>query len=134
MIIQIDDYNLDLQHVMYIKEDLKSFKKEDIEFFKEWHGSTNINKVFEDVIRKHIQDGTDETQDFRIEAKITGGELEQYPFINRTTKDGWVAVESDFTLDDYHSMFLKIGSEFRMIPNDISMKDLMLKRRVIDCI
>ena len=122
MIIKIDNFTIDCKEVMFIRDRLKKDKTRDPQFFREWHGSSNINKVFEDEIRFYIREGTGVFKEFRIEAKIVSGKLEQFPFEDRSTDDGWVGVD-DFKLDDYHAMFLKIGNEFRIVPNDHSIKN-----------
>ena len=122
MIIKLDDFIIDCKEVMFIRDRLEKDKIRDPQFFREWHGSSNIDKVFKNEIRFYIREDVGVFKEFTIEAKIVSGKLEKHPFEDRTTDDGWVGVD-DFKLDDYHSMFLKIGNEFRIVPNDHSIKN-----------
>jgi len=117
MIIKLDDFIIDCRELMFIRDRLEKDKIRDPQFFREWHGSSNIDKVFEEEIRFYIREGTGVSKEFRLEAKIVSGRMEEYPIEDRTTCDGWVGVD-DFKLDDYHSNFLTIGNEFRIVPND----------------
>lgn len=98
------------------EEDIKLDRTE----FIEWHGTSSIARVVEEDIIDILNGDND---NFRLEAKIISGELEKYPFEDRTTNDGYVSIDRIYFndgifssgLDQYHSHFLKIGSEFRVI-------------------
>jgi len=97
--------------------------------FIEWHGTSSISKVVEmDLL--NILNGND--NNFKLEAKIISGELEKYPFEDRTTEDGYVSVDfidiedGKFVskLDDYHSNFLIISNEFRVVNTQCSVNNI----------
>jgi len=128
--IQLYGHNIDISQVMYLKKKLEADKRDDPSFFGKWHGTTDVEKAFINDLNEYLI-GAHKTNEFRVEAKIKSGELEIYPFIDRTTKDGYVVVDN-FELDDYHANFLVIGNEFRVVKNDVTMKSLILERSIND--
>lgn len=62
-------------------------KNIDGEIFKEWHGGASVEAVVREKLFNKLLES-------KVEAKIISGELEPYPYENRTTKDGYLDVDN----------------------------------------
>ena len=114
--------NEELKRKWFSFEDDLKFDREE---FIGWHGTTSISEVMESHLFDILDGGLE--NEYKLEAKIVSGKLEEYPFEDRTTNDGYVEVDAICyngkkfyaELDHYHSNFLKIGNDFRVV----SVKD-----------
>lgn len=93
----------------------QAWKKESPDEFKEWHGTSSIAIATKETLMRNCENAK------VVQAKIASGELEEYPFEDRRTSDGYVDVDNLHydainkrwicELDNYHSLFLKIDTD-----------------------